>query len=349
VSVPSPQRPRVLLADADAARRRRLRQRLGEERGTAEAGGPEDALVWLEGQAPGLTVLVAGADLAADCQAVARVRELFPEELVVLAAPSPTPDLSRRAMRAGAFDLLPLEAALEGDWKPTLEEAFHRLASSRTERRLAEDKSRDAVRRHEREAAAHVAETNPSTGAWADLEVGVRRRWLHGYLKALALSNPAERAAFVRELAEQVSALPRPAEVLLSLHLHAVASASGAQEPGIDHARTLLLDVFAQTAGLLRASPSAASAGRKPSAAPASAAWHRWRRHGAEDWWLVVDGRLRAHVRVGSSSVEGTWMRDPTDGILVGGLLPALPEALREVERRVGSGYVLEVSSAAVP
>ena len=127
----APPRPRILLADPDPARRRRLRERVGEGRGTAEAAGPEDALVWLEGQAPGLTVLMAGRDPAEDCQAVARIRELFPEELVVLVTPASSPDLVRAAMRAGAFDLLSADSAEQGGLAATLDAAAQRLVGAR--------------------------------------------------------------------------------------------------------------------------------------------------------------------------------------------------------------------------
>src|SRR5437762_2603666 len=49
-------RPRVLVADGDAERRARTRRALGDEFVLAEAAAADEALVWLEDQAPGLTL-----------------------------------------------------------------------------------------------------------------------------------------------------------------------------------------------------------------------------------------------------------------------------------------------------
>ncbi len=338
-------RPRVLLVGPDDAWRDRMRSVLDGELGLAECTSAEEGLAWLEGHEPGVTLLhrqACGNELA---EAIVRVGELFPTELVVVVSPEVDVLLCRVAMRAGAFDVLQEADCRHGALPRLLEMAQERLHTRRHDLRMHMDRLRDAVRRHEREAAGSLVDTHASSGAWADLEVKIRKRWLTDYVKAATGSDRAVRTAFVRELAAELAGYERPGELLIALHVQAMASGHGLTEMGMEGARSLLVDVLAKAIDE-RKSPK--GPGRQPSRAQAGA-WHRWRTDGQESWWLVLDGAVRAHVHVGPSAVEGFWVPEVVPGErakIVRDHLPRLPEALREVERRLGCGFVFDVTSA---
>lgn len=338
-------RPRVLIVGSDPDWQTGVRRALDGGIGLADAPAPEDALSWLEGQPPGVMLLhrdACGNELA---EAISRTSELFPTELVVVVARDVDVLLCRVAMRAGAFDVVTEADCREGRLPALLEGAAARLSTRRHDLRMHMERLRDAVRRHEREAAGSLVDTHASSGAWADLEVKVRKRWLADYVKAATGSDAATREQFVRELAVEMAGYEKPGELLIALHVQAMASGHGLTERGMEGARSLLVDLLA-TAIDERKSPARSQ--RLPSRA-AKGAWHRWRIDGEEQWWLVLDGHIRAHVAVGSSAVEGAWTPTVAEGErarVVTGHLPRLPEALREVERRLGCGFVFDVHSA---
>lgn len=339
-------RPRVLLVGPDDRWRDTVRRVLDGELGLAESTSCEEGLAWLEGHEPGVTLLhreACGNELA---EAIVRIGELFPTELIVVVAPEVDILLCRVAMRAGAFDVVDEAACEQGELTSLLEIAHERLHTRRHDLRMHMDRLRDAVRRHEREAAGSLVDTHASSGAWADLEVKVRKRWLAGYVKATTGSDAAARARFVKELAAEVAGYDQPGELLIALHVQAMASGHGLTEMGMEGARSLLVDLLARAIDERKA-PKRSGGGA--SSRPKAGAWHRWRIDGDERWWLVLDGVVRAVVRVGSSAVEGYWIPDLVLGErarIVRDHLPRLPEALREVERRLGCGFVFDVTSA---
>ncbi|MDJ0973526.1 MAG: hypothetical protein QNJ98_03635 [Planctomycetota bacterium] len=340
-------RPRVLLVGPGTSWRGAMRRALEGELGLAESDSCEEGLAWLEGHEPGVTLLhreACGNELA---EAIVRIGELFPTELVVVVAPEVDILLCRVAMRAGAFDVVREDACEQGELTSLLEIAQERLHTRRHDLRMHMDRLRDAVRRHEREAAGSLVDTHASSGAWADLEVKVRKRWLAEYVKATTGSDVAARARFVKELAAEIAGYERPGELLVALHVQAMASGHGLTEMGMEGARSLLVDLLARAIDERKAAKGSGSS-RAPSR-PKAGAWHRWRLDGEESWWLVLDGVVRAVVRVGSSAVEGYWIPQLVLGErarVVRDHLPRLPEALREVERRLGCGFVFDVTSA---
>jgi hypothetical protein len=136
--------------------------------------------------------------------------------------------------------------------------------------------------------------------------------------------------------------------------VHAVAAARpSTTDEAMDRARDCLVAALARVADArgARGAAGAAVGGGGPRPVPeASVAWHHWHLSEAhEEWVLVVAGRplarlvpegpgCRAHVR---AMADGDRL-DVID-------LPPVPEALREVERRLGLPYVLTVQSAKVP
>lgn len=338
-------RPRVLVVGKDPAWCETVRDALEGGLGLADARAPDEALSWLEGQQPGVTLLhrdACGNELA---EAISRTGELFPTELVVVVARDVDVLLCRVAMRAGAFDVVSEADCVQGGLPTLLESAAARLSTRRHDLRMHMDRLRDAVRRHEREAAGSLVDTHTSSGAWADLEVKVRKRWLADYVKSATGADVASRDQFVRELALEMAGYERPGELLVALHVQAMASGHGLTERGMEGARSLLVDLLATA---IDERKSTARSQRLPNRA-AQSAWHRWRVDGEEQWWLVLEGHVRAHVAVGSSAVEGAWAPTVAEGArarVVTGHLPRLPEALREVERRLGCGFVFDVHSA---
>jgi len=341
-------RHRVLLSAPDQAWRRALRARLEPMASVAESNRVEEAVAWLEGREPGITFLACDACAGGFSPSLERLREMHPGELIVVVDERITVELCRAAMRGGAFDVLAASACGEDELALVLDSAGERLDRQRGERHHALDRVREAVRRHERDAAGFLVDAYPSSGAWADLDVRLRKRWMSEYLKVATTRDIGARARFIAELCEELAGMQRPGELLVTLHVHAMASGHGRLEMGMEAARGLLVDMLARVAdNTVIQKPTQ----RAPSEHASDSAWHRWRLHGVEYWWLVLDGRLSAHVYVGPSAVEGTWTcgDDQTPSgtrRLMSGLLPAVPEALREVERRLGCGYVLEVLSS---
>jgi DNA-binding NarL/FixJ family response regulator len=346
-------RPRVLVADGDPERRARMRRALGDEFVLAEAAAADEALVWLEDQAPGLTLADFRLPGAAGAELVARIRDLAPHELVLILAPDPSLGLCRAAMRAGAYDCLDPGSLLPEQLRASCEAALARLEEAARGRRVGEDLARGAVRRHEREAASRLAKPE-AVAAWKAVDVAARERWVHDYLQAV--ESPAagpDRERCIQELAFEIGAQTKPGELLIALHVHAVASARpSTTDEAMDRARDCLV------AALVRvADARAARAGGAPAAGPgsprptgeSSVAWHRWRlSETEEEWTLVVGGRPLARLVPNGSGCRAQ-VRAMADGDRLDVVdLPPVPEALREVERRLGLPYVLNVQSAKV-
>ncbi len=334
-------RPRVLIVESDEGWRHRLRDHLGSVLGTCEAASVEEALGWLEGRAPGLTVLCVAADDPLADASVARICELYPAEVVVIATEEPTVDLCRSVMRVGAFDVLPRAACFGNGFERTMTAAAEKLATAQKRRRRSYDRVREAVARHERHATAHLLENHAVSGAWSRLDSDLRRRWIRRYLNA-AVADAPERAVFVREMVEELVDQDQPAAVTIALHVQsvtAVQASPGSEAP--PESRNLCVELLAGLVERLQRGIDDAEREREP-----QAMWHRWRLAGDEYWWLVIDGRLRAQVSVRASGVEGHWLTEPSGTQVRTSALPGLPEALREIERRVGCRHVLDVSPA---
>lgn len=334
-------RPRVLIVESDEGWRQRLRDHLGSVLGTCEASSVEEALGWLEGRAPGLTVLcVASGDPLAEAS-VARLCELYPLEIVVLATEEPTVELCRSVMRVGAFDVLPRAACFGSGFDRTLAAAGEKLALAQSRRRRSYERVREAVARHERHATAQLLENHAVSGAWSRLAPDLRRRWIRRYLNA-AVADAAERAVFVREMVEEILDVDQPAAVTIALHVQSVTAVQA--NPGSEappESRNLCVELLAAVVDRLQRGLDDAERKGEP-----QALWHRWRLGGDEYWWLVIDGRLRAQVCVRATGVEGHWLTEPSGTQVRTSALPGLPEALREIERRVGCRYVLDVAPA---
>lgn len=341
---------RLLLIVEDPVQGDALRRRLARQQNVLESRTFEEGLVILEGQSAGITLLVTSGDLGAACRHVDRLRELFPDEIAIVGFPGLDLASMRRLARAGAFDALDLTEDESASLEDVMRAAASRLIGSAHRRQTEQARVLESVLRHERDSAGAIVDAHGASGAWAGLGADVRTRWLNDYIKHATSHDGAQRAAFQRELASELSRHDEAAELLLALHVQAMSCAHGQAELGMQRARNLLIDLMAETMKQ-RAESGTSSDASALAAAPPTASWHRWRLGGEETWWLVVDGWIRAHVRVGPSSVEGSWI-DPSTKAGVktarvhSGLLPRLPEALREVERRVNSGYVLEVVTA---
>jgi DNA-binding NarL/FixJ family response regulator len=341
-------RTRVLVADADEARRRALCEDLGSEYAVAETSTAEETLVWLEDQAPGLTLLDHRLPGAGGAAIVARIRELFPQELVVILTPNLSPAMCRAAMRAGAYDCLERDEGLPDELRSTCDGAVARLEDAGRSRRAGDEQARAAVRRHEREAAGRLSRPE-SLAAWSSVDLDLRRRWAREYARAAeASSTEGDRERILGELAEEVEGLPRPGDVLTSLHVHAAGAKGIAADDAVDRARECLVRTLALVAD--RRMPPAPSGGphasNRGAAPPVGRAWHRWRvGDRSEEWCLVVDGRPVARL---SSVAEGSrGLVVSTDGSRLESVsLPPIPEALREVERRLGIPYVFTVHTA---
>jgi hypothetical protein len=330
------QRPRVLVVEADEASRAAFCEHLGTLLGTGAVATPEEACRWLEGRAPGVTLLGQAEGDELMCAALARIRELHPHEEVVLVVDAPTVALCRLAMQGGAFDVLERASCLAATLDETLARAGERIASTALARRTT-DRAREAIGRHEREAAAQLIEDHAVSAAWSRLDADLRREWIAAYLDA-ATGDAAERAAYVRETAADLAGLEAPSAVAMALHvqaLGAVDASPGGQAPPT--CRNLLVELLAALAEQPCGSAPAGGGDTR---------WHRWRLEGVEHWWLLLDGRLRAAVRAAPSGVDGHWLPEAAGTQVRSSPLPALPEALREIERRVGCGCVLDVAPA---
>ncbi len=349
-------RPRVLVVDADEARRRSLYETLADEFDVAEASTADDALGWLPGRAPGLTLLDHGLPGSGGAELVSRVRELHPNELVLILAPDPSLGVCRAAMRAGAYDCLDRHALLPAQLRGVCEAAVQRLEEAERQDRAREERVAEAVRRHEREAAARLS-TPEALDAWCSVSAEERRRWADAYLHAVeAPEGSSERAKAIGEVVEGVSRRERPGALLLALHAHAVASARPAStDAAMDHARRVLVSVLARVGDDLAKRAAAPPTAESPSAPAASRlveglAWHRFRLGGGvEEWDLVASGRLLARVRMDPTGCRG-FARTTAAGERLSTLdLPPVPQALRDVEKRLGLPLVLDVRTAAVP
>jgi FixJ family two-component response regulator len=354
VNVLSTPRSRVLVADGDVARRRSVRDALAEDFDVAEVSGAEQTLAWLEGREPGVTLLDHGLPGAAGAEMVARLRELFPHEMVLILAPDPSLGVVRAAMRAGAYDCLDRASLLPAQLRAVCETAASRLEDASARRRAAEDRARAAVRRHEREAAGRLADAS-SLELWSSVEVTDRRRLVEAYGRAVeAPSGSAERAKAVSELVEALERRERPAALLGAVHLHATAaSRPTGSDDAFDRARDVLVTAITRLSDATpRRRDTAPTVLSPPAATPPERglAWHRWRLGpGEEEWALLSDGVPLARVLSSGGGVRG-WMRADRDGArLEAADLPAVPEALREVERRLGLPFVFDVRTASTP
>lgn len=353
-------RPRVLVADADEARRRSLCETLSDEFSVAEAKSAEDALTWLSGRSPGLTLLDHGLPGAGGAELVARVRELFPNELVLILAPDPSLGVCRAAMRAGAYDCLDRHSLLPETLRAVCEAAAARLEETERANRAREERVAEAVRRHEREAAARLA-TSDVLDAWCAADPEERKKWADAWLRAAeAPDRSAEREKALAEILEGVAHLERPGAVLVALHAHvAAAQRPPSTDAPMDHARAVLVAALSRLADDLAtraATPSPASIPPAPvpaeplQAADSGLAWHRFRLGGGiEEWDLVVAGRVLARVRMDPTGCRGFARTSASAERLAPLDLPPVPQALREVERRLGLPLVLDVKTAAVP
>jgi DNA-binding NarL/FixJ family response regulator len=364
----------VLVADADDARRRAVRAALGGDFSLAEAPGADEAIAWLQGQEPGLTLLDHGLPGAQGAELVARLRELYPHELVLILAPEPSLGMTRAAMRAGAYDCLDRGALMPEQLRAVCESAAARLELAGRQRRAPDEHARGAVRRHEREAAGRLS-TPDALSAWKSIDVAERRRWVDAYLRAVAMPEGSpEREKALAEVVEPVSRCERPGALLAALHAHAVGSPRpSATDEAVDRSREALVRAVVLVADALsqrvraKDAPKPAAAASAPAAAPAPAAaaaapgapvrrlaeglaWHRWRLGGdQEEWTLSLDGRLVARVATGAGGCRG-WVRTSVDADrLEAVVLPPVPEALREIERRLGLPFVLDVRTAIAP
>jgi hypothetical protein len=147
--------------------------------------------------------------------------------------------------------------------------------------------------------------------------------------------------------------------VLESILVHATAAARpAAADEAMDRARECLVAALARLAdwkaagrGASRDAYDDAPPPRAPEPRPVSRAWHRWRVESApgevaEEWTLSVDGKPVARVHARADGCRGHVLH--ADSRLASIDLPPVPEALREVERRLGLPYVLSVESAAL-
>ncbi len=345
MTTPAGTRPRVLILGRDPDFGVDLLARLRALPALTTADGAEEGLHWLEGQAPGVTIL-AHADLGDLLRAtLERFRELHPDEALILVADQRNEALCRRAMRAGAFDVLTPDDLTSAELDYVLDEAGHYITLRRGNQQAQRESARDALRRHERRAAARIVEVHGASPAWSELDMRVRRRWLSAYRQALSARDRGARADAIHEIVEEVRTQDACGELLLALHVHAMASGHGLMELGVERARDVLIDAFVACLG--RADPARTNGGDH---ARASAWWQRWRLEGRESWWLIVDGDVRAYVQVGASGVEGVWAgkadRAGDPPALDSGPLPPLPAGLRQVEEHVGCGCVLDVRTS---
>jgi DNA-binding NarL/FixJ family response regulator len=245
---------RVLLADGDASRRASVRALLEGEFPCAEAATAEDLLLFLDDHAPGLTLFDPALPGAGGAEAVARVRELHPDELVLLLADDPSIALCRAAMRAGAHDCLDRAHLAPGALRTACEAAARRAAADADARRRGRTDGRAAVRRHEREAAARLASA-ATEAAWAAVDAQLRRRWAGLYLAAAARpAGDGERARAVADLVAETAVEGDPAALWLALHVHAVAGSGGGPDAeAVDRAREVLVEGLAALAARSRA------------------------------------------------------------------------------------------------
>lgn len=382
MNAPTP-RPRLLLADADEPRRAQTRGALAEDFTLAEAVRADEVLSWLDQAAPGFTLLDHALPGAAGAELVARIRELFPDEIVLVVAPEPSIELCRAAMRAGAYDCLDRATLRPEQVGALCEAAAERVRESARTRGAATACVRVAVRTHEREAASRLCPP-AALAAWRAVDLSERVRWLELWERAIqALDSPAERLRAVDDLLEALARQGQPSGLLCALHLHAASSVRPAgREDALERAREVLIEALQRLADrAVRGSAREPSSGDAPDAttgtqaravppvaacppprAPAPVAagaqrlgdipdllWHRWcLADGGEEWTLVGEGRPLARVSVVADACRA-YIRDAENGgRVVAALLPPVPNGLREVERRLGLPPVLTVRSASV-
>lgn len=365
-------RPRLLVADADDARRAQTRSALAEEFTLAEAVRADEVLAWLDQAAPGLTLLDHALPGAAGAELVARIRELFPDEIVLVVAPEPSIELCRAAMRAGAYDCLDRLTLRPEQVGALCEAAAERLREGARSRGAATACVRMAVRNHERDAASRLSPP-AALAAWRAVDLSERVRWLELWDRALqALDTPVERLRAVDDLLEALARHGQASGLLCALHLHAAGAVRPAgREDALERAREVLVEALQrlvergarggarETVGApaLAAAPAPAVA-RTPTPAATGAPrvsdipdllWHRWcLADGGEEWTLVGEGRPLARVSVVADACRA-YIRDAENGgRVVAALLPPVPNGLREVERRLGLPPVLTVRSASV-
>ena len=306
---------------------------------TARVAELDEAFVWLESQGSGVTIIQVEDGTALEPM-LARLEELHPTEVILLVMDAPEARSYRQAMRGGAYDLLDRSTDAK-TFMQVLEAAATRHARVRAVRRRESQVAEERVRRHEREAASRMVEGVPMAGAWAELDVTVRRRWLSRYLHAAHGQDPAARQGFLSEVAAELESRSHAGEILLSLHIHALIGDRAARAAGAERARDLLIELLVKV--LDRRAPTGVVLPGDEEAT-GSAAWHRWTWDGREHWWLVREGRVDAFLVIEDGETRGVWARGAD---LVAGSLPSVPAALRQVERDVGSGYVLDVVSRA--
>ncbi len=253
---PDGPRPRLLIADADAARRADVRSALADDFVVAEAERADEVLAWLDQAAPGCTLLDHALPGSGGAALVGRIGELFPDEVVLLVAPDPSVELCRAAMRAGAFDCLDRTSLQPHQVRALAEAAQERFAERTGARAAAEATARAAVRLHEREAAARLC-TPAATSAWRAADLGERTRWMSLWDRALTLlESPAERRRALEDVVEALGRTAEGPELLAALHLHATAvPRPGGRDDAVERARDLLVEALQLLACRLAAAP----------------------------------------------------------------------------------------------
>ena len=243
------ERLRVLLADPVPARRGAVRAALGDAYGLAEAASAEEVLGWLDLGETGITLLDTSLPGAGIPELEARIRELHPQELVVLLVDEPSVGLCRAAMRAGAYDCLG-RAQVDASQVQSLGEAAARRREERARvQRAAGANSRQAVRVHEREAAVRLC--GPSTlELWRSADADERARWIECWDRAVqSAETPGERRRALDDLLDAIARRPRAADLLSAVHLHAAGSVRWkGREDGLERAREVLVEALQRLA-----------------------------------------------------------------------------------------------------
>lgn len=275
MSTPAGERLRVLVADALPARRAAVRAALGDEYGLGEAANADEVLAWLDLGETGLTLLDTSLPGAGIPELVARIRELHPQELVVLVVDEPSVGLCRAAMRAGAYDCV-ARSDVGASQVHSLGEAAARRREERARmQRAAGAGSRAAVRAHEREAAVRLC--GPTVlDAWKAIDADERARWVEAWDRAVQAAETAgERAKALDDLLDMLGRRPRAPELLAAVHLHAAGSVRWkGREDGLERARDVLVEALQRLAErrLGGEADAAAPAPPRASGLPASGA-----------------------------------------------------------------------------
>jgi DNA-binding NarL/FixJ family response regulator len=239
------ERLRILLADPDETRRAAVRTSLSDEFAFAEASSADEVIAWLDLGDLGITLLDVSLRGAGIPELVGRIRELHPQELVLLVVDEPSVGLCRAAMRAGAYDCLGRHEMDTAQLRALCEAAAGRREERARSLRAAVSNGRLSVRVHEREAAVRLCDASALT-LWKSVEVEERGRWLDAWERAVqAVDAPGERRRALEDLVEALARQPRAAELLTAVHLHAAGAVrTKGREDALERARDVLVEAL---------------------------------------------------------------------------------------------------------